>query len=914
MGLSGRDGVDTVVSLLGLRAEEEPETTAYSFVSDEGEQRVTYGELDRRARAIGCMLAGRRLQGAPVLLLYPSGIDYLAAFFGCLYAGVIAVPAYPPGRTRMENSQCWLADIARDAMPAAALMPGRHSYPSAASPRAVSQLSQLRVLFTDDLPEEHRWRPVAVAPDSIAVLHYTSGSTSIPKGVALTHRNLMSNAESVCRAFGHARRDRGVIWLPLYHGMGLISGVMQPLYGGFPLTSMAQADFLRRPLSWLEEISRVGATISGGPDFAYDLCVRKSSAEERARLDLSSWRVAFNGSEQVRAETMEKFADAFRVAGFRAEAFYPCYGLTESTSLIVGGAPWTKGATRSFDALGLRRGVAIPRVAGAGSRRLVSCGPVPRDHRVLVVDPGTGIERAATEIGEIWIAGDSAARSYWRRPEETRTTLLGRLTDTDEGPFVRSGDLGFVLDEQLYVVGTITDLIVTGDQSHQPQDIERTAERSSPVLRLGRGAVFLAVVGGEESVVAAHEVDRQAGAVNVADVAGAIRAAVLAEHGLQIHTVVLVAPGGIPRTPGGKIKRRLCAALFGQGKLAELGRSSVGRAADGGGRRLDRPGLLAVPERARRDLLREYLCRLIASACSMSEAKVADVPLRTLGVDSCAVMGIRQSIEADLGTHMTASDFAHATSIGDLAVRLDERLAIVTAPSWSGTHPFAEESSLWFLREIRPGSPEHCVAIALRLHGTLDPRALDYAVEALAARLVPASHTAARYDLTPLQWIAGTTERGWLRDGEAADADDTQLIASLESMAREPFDLARGPLLRIHRYQRASRETVLLIVAHRLIADSWSLTTFVRELEMLHAGQAGGTSTRLPQLADFVRHYSWISGSRVSGRERAETSVVVPELLPCAYHVVQLACAFAMLPYVVFERSGKCCPASLAGC
>jgi acyl-CoA synthetase (AMP-forming)/AMP-acid ligase II len=694
-GPGGGDGVrSTVVSLLGMRAEQQPETIAYSFVSGEDEQRITYAELDRRARAVGCVLAGRRLEGQPVLLLYPPGIDYLAAFFGCLYAGVIAVPVNPPAQARLEDSRCQLAAIAQDAMPAAALMPAMAGSSLPVLSMAVPGLSQLRVIVTDDLPEDRRWRPVAAWSQSIALLQYTSGATSVPKGVALTHRNLIGNAAAISGALGHSRQSRGVIWLPPYHSMGLIAGVMQPLYDGFPVTLMPQADFLCRPLSWLEEISRIHATISGGPDFAYELCVRKTTEQERSRLDLSSWQVAFNGSEPVHAETMEKFARAFEVSGFRPEAFHPCYGLAEGTFLVTGGVGSPARRTRSFDAQALRWGKAIAGAAGSGKRRVVPCGSAAGDQRVLIVDPAAGAERAAGEIGEIWISGGSTARTYWRRPEETRSMLLARLASTGEGPFVRSGDLGFMLDDQLYVMGRIKDLIVAGGGDHHPQDIERTAERSSPVLRLGRGAAFLAAVGGEERLVVACEISRQAGEVDVGDVAGAIRAAVAAEHGLQVHTVVLVAPGGIPRTLSGKIMRRLCAALFEQEKLAELGRSSVGQVTDGGRLRLDRPGLLAVPAQARRDLLREYLCRLVAATCEIGAAEVADVPLHTLGVDSCAVIRIQQSIEADLGVHLTRSDFAHATGIRDLAIRLDEGLAIVAAPSRLGPPASAGECSL----------------------------------------------------------------------------------------------------------------------------------------------------------------------------------------------------------------------------
>lgn len=864
----------TMVSLLSMRAELQPAAIAYSFAADEGEQRITYAELDRRARAVGCMLAGQRLAGEPVLLLYPPGIDFIAAFFGCLYAGVIAVPGHMPAQARLENAQCWLAAVAREAIPAAALMPAMPDSRLSALFRAVPELSALRVIVTDDLPQARQWRPAVADPESTALVQYTAGATAVPKGVALTHHNLMSGARAGWSARGYTQQDRGVMWLPPWHAMGLLAGIVQPLYDGFPMRLIAQADFLARPVNWLEQISRTRATTSGAPDFAYDLCVLKTTEQERSRLDLSSWRVALNGSEPVAADTMERFARAFQVSGFRADAFYPCYGLAESTGLVAGGIAWSPGETKSFDALELRQGRAVPAELTARSRRVVSCGPAAGSHRVLVVDPVTGAERAPGEIGEIWICGASAARSYWRRPEETRTMLQAQLAGNADGPFARSGDLGFMLDGQLHVMGRIKDLIVTGDGDHQPRDIERTAEQSSHVLCPGRGAAFLAAVGGAEQLVVAYEINPPAGDVNVAEVAAQIRMAVAAEHALQIHTVVLVAPGGIATTPAGKVKRRLCAALFEQGKLAELGRSSMGQRPDGARLRLDRPGLLAVPAQARRDLLREYLCRLVASACEIGEAEVADVPLHTLGVDSCAVIRIQQSIETDLGVHLTASDFAHAVGIRDLAVRLEERLAIVATPSQPRL-PAAEERSLWFVREIRPGSVDHGIAIALRLDGAVDLRALDHAVAGLVARLAQPRPAQARDDLPSAQWIAGITDRAWLRYGDAADTDDAALMARLEDVAHQPFDLARGPLLRIHLYRRAPRETVLLVVTHHVIADSWSLTTFVRELEMLHAGQAGDTGAALPELADFVRHYSWISGSRVSSHGRPETSGVL---------------------------------------
>jgi acyl-CoA synthetase (AMP-forming)/AMP-acid ligase II len=672
----------TAVSLLTMRAEQQPCRVAYTFVPESGgTQEVTYSELDRRARGIACMLADLGIPGQPAALLYPPGLDYIAAFFGCLYAGVIAVPACPPDPLRLDRSVPRLAAIIRDAMPSAVLTTAAMSTAIRSLPGSAPEITRLPVIATDDVPAEYSpaWEPAPVSAESIALLQYTSGSTSAPKGVVLTHQNLMSNSALIFRFFRHSAESRGVSWLPPHHDMGLIGGVIQPLYGGFPVTLMAPADFLRRPLRWLQEISRTRATTSGGPNFAYDLCVRKTTAEERMRLDLSSWQVAFNGSEPVRAETMENFAQAFAPAGFRREAFHPCYGLAEATLIVTGGIPWSRRAAKSLDSGGLRHDTAIPGAAGARPRSPVSCGFVSRERHVIVVDPDTRLECAAGQVGEIWISGGSVAQSYWRRPEETKQTFRARLAGTGEGPFLRSGDLGFVLGRELFATGRIKDLIIIRGRNHHPQDIELTAERSSPVLRQGCAAAF--AHGDQERLVVAHEITRQAGQVNIGAVADAIRAAVAAEHELQVHTVVLLPPGGIPKTSSGKVQRGLCAAMFADGQLAELGRSTTSTTsqsateAGSGLLRLDRASLLLAPAWERQDMLREYLSGLVASACGIDLAEVAaDAPLLALGLDSYAAITIQHSIQADLGAHVTASDLAHAASIKDLARRLDEEI------------------------------------------------------------------------------------------------------------------------------------------------------------------------------------------------------------------------------------------------
>jgi acyl-CoA synthetase (AMP-forming)/AMP-acid ligase II len=852
----------TIVALLQMRAEQQPDSVAYTFASDRSREAITYAELDRRARGVGRMLAERRMRGSPVLLLYPPGLDYIAGFFGCLYAGAIAVPAYLPERARSEEQlgdpHARLAAIARDAMPSGVLTSAASDSVLPGPAAALPEISRPHVMTTDGLPGEDEWQPSAAGRESVALLQYASGLTSVPRGVAVTHRNLMSNSEAIFRLFGHCRESRAVCWLPPYDSMGLISGIIQPLYGGFPVTLMTPADFLSRPVRWLEEIARVQATTSGGPNFAYDLCLQKTTEEERSQLDLSSWLVAFNGSEPVRAQTMERFARAFAAAGFRPEAFQPCYGLAEATFLVTGGIPWSPEETRPFDVAGLRNGVAVPGTSGGNSRFLVSCGVVPQDQQVLIVDRGTRKERAPGEVGEIWIAGPSAARSYWRRPAETRQILQARLSGEDEGSFVRSGDLGFILDHRLYVAGRIDDLIVARGRNHHPQDIELTVQQSSPVLRHGRGAAFTIADDGEERLVIVTEVSRQAGRLDVGEVAATIRAAVAAEHGLQVHTVVLLPPGALPTTSSGKVQRRLCAALFERGRLPELSRSVLAQMSGGDRLRLGRHALLSVPPAARRDLLRGYLARLVASACQVEEAELGDAPLLALGTDTYAMINIRYSVETDLGVHLTLADLAQAGSLTELAARVDELLAVTVPPPRHEVLP--ADRSLWFMRDVEPAAGERSIAIALRMRGKFDAAFLDDAVDALVTRLAATGRVHAPDDMAPRQWIAGSAPRAWLREIDVGQVSDQELAGRLEHAASEPFH--DGPLLRVHVYHRVTLDPVLLVVAHQLIADFWSLSALIREFELLFARESENAPAP-PNLAHFVRHYSWIGGSRI---------------------------------------------------
>ena len=565
-------GPANLVELLRHRAECQPEATAFCMLLDgeTEETRLSYGELDRRARAIAAWLESLDLVGQRALLCYPPSLEFIAAFFGCMYAKVVAVPVYPPRRNLLLSR---IEAIARCSGARAALTTEeviRRVEPVA---RDVAALRQVTWLATCRVPRgiEDRWERQDVPIDTLAFLQYTSGSTGSPKGVMLTHGNLLHNSALIAHVFEHTRSSLGVFWLPAYHDMGLVGGILQPLYVGRPNVMLSPITVLQKPYRWLGAISRYRATTSGGPNFAYELCVRRITPEQRATLDLSSWRVAFNGAEPIRAETLDCFAETFAPCGFRREAFYPCYGLAESTLIVSGGHVKKAPVVRAFDREALAEGrvVASDR-QDAGSRALVGCGGVLPDEEVLIVDPGTRRRCAPDRIGEIWVRGPSVARGYWRQPEATCETFQARVADGGDAAFLRTGDLGFFADGELFVTGRMKDLLIVHGVNHHPHDVERTVEKSHPQLRSGCGAVFAVDEGdGRQRLVAVQEIERRAQA-DFPAIFEAIRRAVAAEHGLALDAIVLLRANRIPKTSSGKIQRFACRDAYLEGSLATV--------------------------------------------------------------------------------------------------------------------------------------------------------------------------------------------------------------------------------------------------------------------------------------------------------------------------------------------------------
>ena len=670
----------TIVDLLRQRAASRPHDRAFTFLVDgENEElNITYAELDRQARAVGGWLLANGMAGKRVLLLYPSGLDFIAAFMGCLYGGAVAVPAYPPRKNRSVER---IEGIASDADAAVALstrdVVDRFEGLKAGAP----SLQNLVWQVTAEL-EPHwadRWERPRIDGDTLAFLQYTSGSTGTPKGVMLTHENLLHNSLRIMQAFELTRSQASVFWLPSFHDMGLIGGILVPLYGGKFNVLMSPVAFLQKPLRWLQAISKYRATISGGPNFAYELCVRKTTPEQRAALDLSSWSLAFNGAEPVRAETIEAFSEAFAVSGFRRRAFYPCYGLAESTLMVTGGMKFEEPVVRSFDAESIETGVAVPRPANAaGARRMVGSGRELDGQDVLIVEPQTCEPLPPGRVGEIWVSGPSVARGYWNRPEESQGNFGAMLAQPEPalaggavakwqpnpGPYLRTGDLGFFDNGELFVAGRLKDLIIVRGRNHYPQDIERDVEQACDIVRPGSVAAFSVEYEGRERVVVVAELER--GKRERAELVAAfeaIRSRLAKEHEVAVEGIVLVRPNSVPKTSSGKIQRRACRRQFLEGTLEVIeqhvswlapAQEAAPSAASGPRLARARPvGDTARGLRPDRELPREVVQTVFEHVRRIAKERAGELTLDTniveLGLDSLERMEIVASLEEAFG-------------------------------------------------------------------------------------------------------------------------------------------------------------------------------------------------------------------------------------------------------------------------
>ncbi|MEN1681215.1 MAG: beta-ketoacyl synthase N-terminal-like domain-containing protein, partial [Planctomycetota bacterium] len=727
-------------AIVRRHARKRGDATAIRFLGD-GEyvsQEATYAQLDTRARQVAASLQQRGLVGEPVLLVMPEGVGFVEALLGCLYAGAIATPVGPPRRRRGSDkleaiaagSGARVGIGARDSLQA-----GRAIID--ASPR----LSQIEWLAVEDLGESpDSWQEPAHKPEAIALLQYTSGSTGDPKGVAVSHANLLENQRLIANAFG---QDESIVvagWLPAFHDMGLIGNILHPLYLGGRLVAMPPVAFLQKPGRWLRAITEHGATIAGGPDFAFDLCAREIGEADRESLDLSSLQVAFNGSEPLHAESLQRFAEAFEPHGFRPQAFCPCYGMAETTLLVSGSRKTESPLMVEADKHALSAGrLQVEAKASEASQTLVGSGPPDESLRVEIVDPETLTLVPAGGIGEIWIAGKTVAQGYWENEAATAETFAAQLAGGDQTKFLRTGDLGVLHGGELLITGRHKDLLIVRGANHYPQDLERTAEAAHPALAAGGSAAFAIDRDRHEAVCLVVEVDRaRRREVDADAVVESVRNAIAERHELSIADIALVRPGALPRTTSGKRQRSRCRELYLADAFKRLDDGEAGK---------PRRGEAPLPPNsaaANQEVtaLTQWIVQRIAARGGIAAASIDPTePFARCGLDSLAAVRLSGELSDHLGRRVEptiAYDYPTPLAAARFLV-LGEEAASVSARG-DGDAPLA------------------IVGIGCRLPGAADPSRYWQALTGKEIALGPPPQ--GRWSELPASELEDTLRRG----------------------------------------------------------------------------------------------------------------------------------------------------------
>ncbi|QLF91917.1 non-ribosomal peptide synthase/polyketide synthase [Pseudomonas sp. ABC1] len=825
-----------------------PEQTALRFLGGESDDGLvlSYRQLDRRARAIAAALGERATVGDRALLLFPSGPEYVAAFFGCLYAGIVAVPAYPPESSRPQHLGRLLS-IIDDAEPALILTTAELQAPLQSLP------AKLPSLLAVDLLEDasgNGWQGELMPADSIAFLQYTSGSTATPKGVQVSQGNLEANEWLIRQGYEIGEDDVIVSWLPLYHDMGLIGGLLQGIYSAIPVVLMSPQHFLERPLRWLDAVSRYRGTISGGPDFAFRLCHERIAEGKLGELDLSHWRVAFSGSEPIRQDSLLDFAERFSACGFRPGAYLASYGLAEATLFVTGGRPGQGIGSLELDSAALAENRAQ---LGNGSV-LMSCGWSQPEHPVIIVDPQSGEVLPDDRVGEVWSSGPSIAQGYWRNPVASAESFPQR----DGRTWLRTGDLGFMHQGELFVSGRLKDMLIIRGQNLYPQDIERTVEQQIEAVRKGRVAAFAVQQAGEEGFAVAAEISRRAQKQQpLEQLLAQIRDAVADVHHESPALVALLDPGTLPKTSSGKLQRSACRTLLQSGELVPVALGQFGETSQP----LMAQGVssLSTGERVaaywRQFLKLERIDEQASFFASGGNSILAVQMLAEVRDELAATVELRDLYENPTLAAFTAivEQRRQGTLPAERIPQVDRRQPLPQSPA---------QNRLWFLWRRQPGSIAYNIPGGLRLRGELDVAAVQRAFETLVER-----HESLRTvfsedaDGNGLQCVLEQGACPLLYESLEewpVEQRERRARAVQEEEARARFDLEHGPLLRVKLVSLDEQDHLLLVTLHHIVADGWSLGILLDEFAQLYAAFSQGQPSSLPALPiQYADYAAW---------------------------------------------------------
>ncbi|WP_347556843.1 non-ribosomal peptide synthase/polyketide synthase [Robbsia sp. KACC 23696] len=846
-----------VACRLGELAATHPDATAIITVSADGDTRHDYADLERRARCIASWFVAHDAVGRRALLLADSGIDYVAAFFGCLYAGVIAVPVYPPESAR-EQHLARLRGIAQDCDAAYVLTTGDIDEKHADALAAIAPGAAIVVI--DRVCADPGLGDMQVAPrvigggDDIAFLQYTSGSTAAPKGVMVSHANIFANENAIKAGLGVTTEDVFVSWLPLYHDMGLIGSLLQPIHSGIPLVLMSPQFFLERPVRWLEAIARHRGTISGGPDFAYRLCCERVRDTQIGGLDLSSWRVAFCGSEPVRHDTQEDFAERFAAAGFDADARYPCYGLAEATLFVSGGTRGVGLVSAAFAEADLRAGRARADAQGA---RLVQCGRAAFAHDIQIVDPDSRATLPDGDSGEIWVSGPSIAHGYWQNATASNETFV----EHDGVRWLRTGDLGFRHDGGLYVVGRRKDMIIVRGQNLYPQDIERIIEAEVDVVRKGRVAAFGVTLAGREGIGVAVEVSRSTQKlVPPQALVDALNEAVSVACGEPLSLAVLLQPGALPKTSSGKLQRAATAQRWQQRDLDAYAIYEAGQFVDGA------PAAQGDAADVPLDALETELATLWSDVLERTVA-TADAHFFSLGGSSLRATQLTARIRERWQLRFEMADLFAAPVLRRCAAVIAARIAagesyrtetIVAASDDIGRYPASlGQRRFWFLWQMDRLSNAYHMAGGLAVHGVVDIAALHVALDALARQHGALRTTFAADEAADVVQIVQAPAPIAIAEIDARHCAD-RVDALLHTFVGTPFDLVAGPLWRAAIIRVGETDSRIVLAMHHVVADGWSVDLLLDELARRYGVASEGEAQRFaPPLLRYPDYAHW---------------------------------------------------------
>ena len=910
----------SLVHMLRHRATVDPDRVAFIFLTgnDLQESRLTYEQLDREARAIAATLSKYNVVGQPVLLLEPPGLRFMATLFGCFYAGAIVVPNYPPAPRETSKTSIRFLRIVEDARPTVLVGSGKSL---ATAERMAPQGIPCLDLDSIDHDGEGDWTEPELSDTDVALVHYTSGSTGSPKGVILTHRNFLTNLKTIATATRVSEDSVGISWLPPYHDMGLTC-ILLPVYAGFMVAHMSPQQFIFHPFSWLEAITRYSGTISAAPNFAYDLCASRISQEQRAKLNLASWEVALNGAESIRYETLNRFSNAFADCGFKSFAMQPCYGLAEATLWVSGKTAQTEPLIGRFRKMDLEQGLVVP-LGEEGhnpaqedlqERMLVSVGQIADGFDLRIVNTQTGSTTPANQVGEIWISGSSVCSGYWNNWQATQEAFADRVEDGVSKSFLKTGDLGFVHKNELYLTGRLKDLIIVRGLNYYPQDIEQACEIAHPAVMSNGACAFMIEQDDSEQIAVVCEISRtQLREADLDDVMQRIQAAVGEELGLQVVSVVLLKQGTLPRTTSGKLRRSACAQSYRDDLLNPLTRLDLSsyRGVGSGlseeqayssvsthlflpetkqGETLKRWRLLedleTSPYKHQIELLETHILRQLSALLRLKEPAVERrTPVKQLGLDSLALVELHLTLEAEFQISVDPGLYNSSDTVQEISeviqkcllaplcqdqeLKRDNQAELIDEGEVREIPLLPIQQEL--LQQNAKAPSDNFVMLLLRTPVEASPKQIRSVLQWLVAR-----HDAFKlcFRFFEERWHQEHANSDMLLQFEILNMRGLKgervkaQAAAVEDELLKGFDLERGPLLRSFLYDRGSKERgVLCLAFHHLAIDALSIITLVSEFNQcwnsLERGQ-GYPPLRIPEpsFGSWARRQSSLAQSR----------------------------------------------------